>query len=179
MLTKTSTSVGWAEYRARMTPVNQLIVSKFQSGKTESMNFRAEGNEDPNAMRTKIITELRGKYPYWYNDFESSQGSTVRRKVVASFTTMVNKHSKEFKYRPELKHIRDYLAERWNIQTQLEERPDTGLRNDGNEDLFNKWLGLHQEWATNATFGPILERYFSDDFITNNTFAQTAPKGLG
>jgi len=179
VLTKTSTSVGWAEYRARMTPVNEKIVSIFQSGESKSMNFKADGNEDPDAMRTKIITELRGKYPHWYNDFESSQGSTVRRKVVASFTTMVNEHWEEFKYRPELRDIRDYLAQRWNIQTQLEERPDTGLRNEGNEDLFNKWLSLHQGWTASATFGPILARYFSDDFITNNTFAQTAPKGVG
>ena len=101
------------------------------------------------------------------------------RGVLVSFTEMVNDHWDEFDYRPELEYIREYLDKRWEIQQKLKSRPDTSLRDSDNIDLYNEWIERHIRWGQNPTFNAVLRRYFNNDFITPDSWIDTAPKGLG
>ena len=99
--------------------------------------------------------------------------------MLASFTDLVNNEAENFDYRPEVPYIRDYLAERYMIQEELKRRPDSSLRDNDNLDLYNRWALMHQKWSSNATFGAVINRYFSNDFISPNTWMNTPPKDLG
>jgi len=178
-LTTTATAVGWVEYRARMESVDAELLRKFEAGETRSLSFEAKGNETEKAQRIAIINHLKRKYPYWYNDYDSSGGQEVLRGVLVSFAEMVNEHWDEFDYRPELEKIREYLDVRWEIQEELKSRPDTSLRDSDNIDLYNEWIMRHIKWGQNPTFNAVLRRYFNKDFIGPNSWIDTAPKGLG
>jgi hypothetical protein len=178
-LKNNASSVGWVEYRARIAPVQQALLTKFDAGDTRSMSYNAKGNEVEKAQRDIILNDLRSKYPGWFDDYQSSQGNTVLRGVLASFTTLVNEHATEFDYRPEVKYIRDYLAERFLIQEELRDRPNKSLRNDANADLYTYWVKKHIEWGRNETFGSTLVRYFNNDFISPDSWMNVPPEGLG
>ena len=178
-LKTTATSVGWVEYRARMEPIDAELLRKFEAGETRSLSLNAKGNETERAERNAIINDLKRKYPYWYNAYNSSGGQEVIRGVLVSFTEMVNDHWDEFDYRPELEYIREYLDVRWKIQQELKSRPNTSLRNSDNIDLYNDWKEYHIKWGQNPTFNAVLLRYFNNDFISPDSWIDTAPKGLG
>ena len=178
-LKTTATSVGWVEFNARMEPIDAELLRKFEAGETRSLSLNAKGNETERAERNAIINSLKRKYPYWYNAYNSSGGKEVMRGVLVSFTEMVNDHWDEFDYRPELEKIREYLDVRWEIQEELKSRPDTSLRDSDNIDLYNEWIMHHIKWGQNPTFNAVLRRYFNNDFITPDSWIDTAPKGLG
>ena len=178
-LKTTATSVGWVEFNARMEPIDAELLRKFEAGETRSLSLNAKGNETERAERNAIINSLKRKYPYWYNAYNSSGGQEVMRGVLVSFTEMVNDHWDEFDYRPELEYIREYLDKRWEIQQKLKSRPDTSLRDSDNIDLYNEWIERHIRWGQNPTFNAVLRRYFNNDFITPDSWIDTAPKGLG
>ena len=177
-LKTTATSVGWVEFNARMEPIDAELLRKFEAGETRSLSLNAKGNETERAERNAIINDLKRKYPYWYNAYNSSGGKEVMRGVLVSFTEMVNDHWDEFDYRPELEYIREYLDKRWEIQQKLKSRPDTSLRDSDNIDLYNEWIERHIRWGQNPTFNAVLRRYFNNDFITPDSWIDTAPKGL-
>jgi len=175
----TATSVGWVEFNARMEPIERELLRKFENGETRSMSFNAKGNETQREERNAVINELKRKYPYWFNDYDSSGGQQVIRGVLVSFTDMVNNHAADFMYRPELPSIYEYLEKRWEIQEELKSRPNTSLRNSDNIDLYNEWIDAHIKWGRNPTFNAVLRRYFNNDFITPGSWIGTRPKGLG
>ena len=178
-LERTASSVGWAEYSARMDPVEQSLLTKFNAGDTRSMSYNARGNEVEREQRNIIINDLRSKYPGWFDDYQSSQGNTILRGVLASFTTLINEHATEFDYRPEVPYIRDYLAERFLIQEELRDRPNKSLRDDSNADLYTRWVQQHINWGRNQTFAKTLRRYFNNDFISPDSWMNVPPEGLG
>ena len=171
--------VGWVEYNARMAPIDQSLMERYQNGETNTMSYSGADNQLERDQRNVVINDLRSKYPYWYNDFTSSNATEVIRGVLASFTDLVNNEAENFDYRPEVPYIRDYLAERYMIQEELKRRPDSSLRDNDNLDLYNRWALMHQKWSSNATFGAVINRYFSNDFISPNTWMNTPPKDLG
>ena len=178
-LERTATSVGWAEFNARMAPIEKSLTERYLNGETATMSYSGADNQLERDQRNIVINDLKSKYPYWYNDYTSSGGTEVILGVLASFTDLVNNEADNFDYRPEVPYIRDYLAQRYMIQEELKRRPDSSLRDNDNLDLYNRWVLMHQKWSSNATFGAVLNRYFNNDFISPNTWINTPPKDLG
>jgi|TARA_R110002110_G_scaffold319141_2_gene531931 hypothetical protein len=153
----------------------------IQNGKR--FGFRNEGTGE----RTPGLDQLQSDYPYGYQQFKSFDG-TLRGDNITGFRVLADNYLEDFEYRPEMKWIAEHLEFRYEMELEMAARVlATGntdfLRlsypsgNDprfpmGNLDLAQQWGAWSAHAHGNATFSATFDRYFADDNISFETWAE-------
>ena len=164
ILTESSESIGWREYRVFRNSLDAELRLRADSGGSASLN--ANSNFDLKTKKDQFVAELSRLNPIWASEFNDIGNFQTQGRILQAFREIVA--SEDFAYRPEIPVIEMFLTLHDGIGQEMVTRAN--IESNSNYLLlsYKKNDDLRQRWEIGVLsilrypdFGPIYDRYFS------------------
>ena len=164
ILTESSESIGWREYRVFRNSLDAELRLRADSGGSASLN--ANSNFDLKTTKDQFVAELSRINPIWASEFNDIGNFQTQGRILQAFREIVA--SEDFAYRPEIPVIEMFLTLHDGIGQEMVTRAN--IESNSNYLLlsYKKNDDLRQRWEIGVLsilrypdFGPIYDRYFS------------------
>tara|TARA_R110000787_G_scaffold54242_1_gene126318 strand:- start:4513 stop:9945 length:5433 start_codon:yes stop_codon:yes gene_type:complete len=175
ILRKPQENLGWTEWGGVRNAVYDELERRSQvSG---SASLRAKSNMDLRTILENAKTDLRSKYPLWWEEYKAPQDPLELTKIIKGFKKVLDDDT--FDYRPELVQLNEYMEVRDAIQQELANRAEQSgdldmrsIKNRNNQDLEDLWENARVSIRNVPQFTTIFDRYLENDTIEYDSWQE-------
>ena len=188
--------MGWIKYGQLMDAIDAEIDSRIRSGRMRSASITAKGAEDLKIIKEAAITNFSrqtdengkpildpktGTYVQtaWYDDYLDSDGSKTNR-VIYGLSKILNdpEYVRDNEKTATFKSISVYFDYRKMFANELQKREAKSLDAKSNTDLRIVYDAAVKKLKTDDPlgFGPLYERFLSQDLVRDKYLTPLTPK---